>query len=583
MKKLILSLIILPILAFANEIKEISDKEIESKFLTIVKDVEVEKMLGGTAEFNKCRKDNEFKPGDSDKETKIQLATDCFKKNLTGKNEAALKKLSDDLKLESYGLIKSKNVNDITEYLSQKMRKSLTGVDPKDAASQKWENKKIVDQKVFIDLYTNQLMKSALFEVSRFCFENFRKDSAPATSNDFNSHWSGLDSKSIPTLAVITDIGEPKFIENFDGVDMSKSENISKKLFEGLTKDSKIDQSLYSAFFGYCQKGLTILCDNFKETATKASGTTPTKGAAACLTISKLQSIRTAMKKTEIVAKQFDEMGEDKGSFAIQMIKNPQFYQRGKGANEESLDELTSFSSTEMLSEEKSKEILDIEEKCKDPAKGGQDCENFLVESDSLDNAVSNIELQMNLKREIEVARINEIKEKPVDLKKYLSDNGMFDLLEKLEKDPSYKDKLHDEISKIYDARKIAEIESLKLKVGRRQVNEAEMKTIDKDNRIQENIKETKEERARLAQVVMFNNIITSQLELTDQKTGKSVGRNTNAWNKEMAGLKESKSYDETLFAGIQGEADANGSTLEDTSVVGGGIIDAILGKKDDP
>lgn len=358
MKKLILSLILLPILAHANEIKEISDKEIESKFLTVVKDVEVEKMLGSTAEFNKCRKDNEFKPGDPDQDKKIQLATDCFKKNITGKNEAALKKLAEELKLESYGLIKSKNVNDITAYLSQKMRKSLTGVDPKDAATQKWENKKIVDQKVFIDLYTNQLMKSALFEVSRFCFENFRKATASAKNlNDFNSHWSGLTNKSIPTLADITDIGEPKFIENFDGVDMSKSENISKKLFEGLTKDTKIDQSLYSAFFGYCQKGLTILCDDFKNTATKASGTAPTKGASACLTIGKLQSIRTAMKKTEIVAKQFDEMGEDKGSFAIQMIKNPQIYQRGKGANEESLDELTSFSSSDMLNEEKSKEI----------------------------------------------------------------------------------------------------------------------------------------------------------------------------------------------------------------------------------
>ena len=49
---------------------------------------------------------------------------------MIGKDPAALKKLADDLRLENYGLIKSKNVKDITDYLSKKMHKSLTGEDP---------------------------------------------------------------------------------------------------------------------------------------------------------------------------------------------------------------------------------------------------------------------------------------------------------------------------------------------------------------------------------------------------------------------------------------------------------------------
>src|SRR5690606_29580802 len=50
---------------------------------------------------------------------------------------------------------------------------------------------------------------------------------------------------------------------------------------------------------------------------------------------------------------------------------------------------------------------------------------------------------------------------------------------------------------------------------------------------------ESKEERARLAQVVMFNNIITSHLSLKRREGDNlvDVGRNTGAWRKEQQAL----------------------------------------------
>lgn len=604
MKKLILSLILIPFIASAGEIKEISDKEIESKFLTVVKDVEVEKMLDGTTEFNECRDKNKFeaKDGQNEKDAKIKAASDCFKQKIGGKNSKALEKLAEDLKLQNYGVIKSKNVNDITEYLSKKMRKSLTGVDPDDKSSmtQKWEQKKIVDQKVFIDLYTNQLMKSALFEVSRFCFENLRV-TTKVNDKNFSDHWANAmvyDTNGIPNTALLNDKGEPEFFNMSANVDPTKKDDIYKDLVTGLSGGAALDPKLYGDFFIFCQKALPKLCQDFRDkVALKNSDKSIdvsnikgvkdiSSGANACLTMDKLQGIRTTMKNTEKVAKQFDEMGDDKGSFAIQMIKNPQFYQRGKGSNEDSLDELTNVSSADMLTNARDDDLENLQTQCAQ-GKGGVACDDFLVESDSLDKAIHNVESEMNLKREIELARVRDLKNgnDTKKLEEYLTDNGLFDLLEKVKNPPAGFD-IEKEIGSVYDARKIAEIESLKLKVGRRQISEdaaSKLSDADKNKLKSDNIKETKEERARLAQVVMFNNIITSQLELTDQSTGKSVGRNTNAWKKEMQGLEESNSYNKDLFVGVQTEAKQHESNLDDTSVVGGGIIEAILGKGPDP
>lgn len=602
MKKLILPLVLLPILAWA-EVQEISDGEIKNKFLTVVKDVEVEGMLSKTTEFNDCREKNKFDPKASDKDTKLKEATECFKKKLSGKNPEALKKLADDLNLQSYGLIKSKNVSDITDYLTKKMIKSLTGQDQDKVTKEslQWKNQKVVDQKVFIDLYTNQLVKSALMEVSRFCFENLRNNSA---TTSFEEHWgpnSGIDMSKDPAIGDINDQGKGEFFKGSSSSANSSNDpdpsEVYKNLISGITSGKSIDATLYNNFFGYCQKALPVLCDDFKKNGasvanssnnnTTTTSGTMSKGANACLTLDRLRSIRTAMKNTELVAKQFDEMGADKNKFALKMLNDPKIYQRGNGQGEESLDELSSFSSSDMLEGAEKNDLAKLEEKCKAGGEGGSECDEYLVKGDDLDKAINNVETEMNLKREIEIERVKQLKTKPEELEKYLTDNGLFDLLEKF-KDPNSGIDIEAEIGKVYDARKVAEIEALKLKVGKRQVSEDEYKTLsdtDKADRIKENITETKEERARLAQVVMFNNIITSQLSLKDKKTGKEVGRNVNAWKKEMKGLSGYAGYSDSddLFTGLQDSAKDSGTVSADNaSVVGADILEAILGKPAD-
>jgi hypothetical protein len=612
MKKLILSLSFITFSAFANSGQEISDNEIPLKLMAVVKDAQVEDLLKKTPEFKDCQPKTPYVENDKMADQKLDTATKCFISKMP-KDGEALKKLAEDLDLQTYGLIKNKNSADITEYLAKKMTKSLTGKDPdekdpkKILESLKWENQKIVDQRVFIELYTNQLVKGALFEVSRYCFENLeitgkRKD----TNTDIETYWSTNINDVVPdtsdptgqtkitVIKNLSDTGSTSFLNIASGTDMSKKDEIYKEVIKGLS-GSNIKPSFHKQFFPFCQSAIKRLCDDFRgetivTTTAKTSSVansktmnTMTRGANSCLTMDRLKSMRTALNNTALVAKQFEEMGEKKGDFALQMIRNPETYQRGKGKNEESLDELSNLTSSDMLENESQNNLKDLEKKCAQPGANDPECDEFLVKSDSLNKAIYNLEYQMNLKREVEKARVAELKKnKPKELEEYLKENGMYDLAETIKTNPNFD--IEGAIGTIYDARKVAEIQALKSKVGKRQMSETEINALpDKSAQIKANIKESKEERARMAQVVLFNNIITSQLELFEQDGKTSIGRNVGGWTKEYEGLNlAGDGIDMDLFKGIQKDAVDNGNKSEDTSIAGSGIIDSILGKPKD-
>lgn len=619
MKKLIPSLILIsfliPATGAAKEVQEVTEVKIKNKFLSVVQDVHVEQTVGLSAEFNKCREKNVFNPKDTpaERNSKLTSATNCFKQELgTSRDAKSLQKLSESLKLESHGLIKSNSVNEITTYLTNKMIKSLTGRDPEEKDPQKiieqmkWENQKIVDQKVFIELYTNQLLKNALFEASRYCFENLRINNNLKTK--FDEHWTTanflyVDSvkykKPVPDVSKLNDLGEPSFFSLPSNIDMSKKEDVAKAMLGGLAGSSKIDPVLYEKYYSYCRAAIPVMCDKFKTLSSKNFSSAPQDkelsvdthtikptlkdGSNACLTLDRLQEIRTAMANTEKVSKQFDELGDGKDAFAIKMISQPKFYQKGDGDGEESIDALTSVSSADILGQTKDDKLGKLAKDCS--AGKGSECNDYLVESDGLDRSIQNVETEMNLKREVEMARVRAMKNKPKELREYLTENGMFDLLAELEGGLT-EDQLAVKIGAIYDARRLALVEGLKLKVGKRQVSEKDaVSDADKKDLRIKNIQSSREEKARLAQVVMFNNIITSQLTLKDADSGKDVGRNVTGWNKEIKGLTEQGGFkaDDQLFQGLQTIAKKEGNTKTNTSVIGSGIIDSILGKAEEP
>lgn len=599
MKTLIFPLIFFSFSVFSQEM---TDTEIKNRFASTVKDAEVEKMLGQTAEFNECRDKNKFDAANVLDQTKIDNAIKCFQDKLKGRDAKSLQKLSENLQLESYGLVKSKNVADITDYLAGKLEKALTGVDPNEKdinkikESLKFKNRKMVDQKVFIELYVNQLGKSALQEVSRFCFENLRNTSKPQATN-FNDHWTGFDLSSSKVEAdikakTIVDNGDPEFAILNSNTDASKKEDVQGAIIQGITS-SDLDPTLLENYFGYCQKSIKLLCDEFKKGSLDASKankvnkeTDLSTGSNACLTMNRLQSIRSAMANTKLVIAQLEKQeGEDKSTAINLMFSDPvKLYERGKGAEEESLDDLTNIASSDLLEKQSSDQIDQATECAQNPSQKG--CEEYLVVGDDLDNAIHNVENEANLKREIELERVRKMANNKDDLKKYLEDNGYFDLLKDFEQGKATPKDIEDAVEKNYDAKKVATIEALRLKVGKRQMTEDQVNTLGdqgKTDQLKKNAQESLEERARLAQVVMFNNIITSHLELQKDNNGKreTIGRNVNAWKKEAEGLDKNQIQTQ-YFDQIKEEVKNSGSVnTQDTSIVDVGIIDSILGKED--
>ena len=271
---------------------------------------------------------------------------------------------------------------------------------------------------------------------------------------------------------------------------------------------------------------------------------------------------------------------EDKGTFAIQMIKNPKIYQSGKGAGEESLDELTSVGSADFLQNAQSEndKLKDLETQCATNSTGN-DCKQFLQIDDGKARALNDLEMDIQLKREIEVARVKQLNGQ--SLKDYLKENRHFDLLKELEDGTLQDNQIETKITEFYEAKKISEMNALRSKIGNRQVSEKDAgDDADKKKFIKENITKTKEERARLAQVVMFNNIITSQLDLQKKVGGttQSLGRNVSGWNKEKAGLDKIQGIDSTVFSGIQSSADTQGSKTKE-SIADVGFLENILGE----
>lgn len=615
MKKLIytLTFLIVP-LSGVFAVDEIAGPDTGKQIVSVVKDIQVQKLLEQTSEFSDCRKMNEFKAGASDTERTANLkkAQDCFAKKLGNeKDPKKLKELAETLNLQQYGLVQSNNVKSIQKYLSDKMYQSLTGVDPNETSIQKlndslkFKNKKHIDQKMFADMFKTQLGKNALYEVSRFCFENLRLEPAPTAAGtpapapqgpiSFAEYWKDYNPDVPLTAIVVTDTGEPKFGTMSDPTDKKK---VFEDIFESIQGPNKqgMSDANMSKFFMECGKLIVPLCEVFQGASagnvdnnnSKVDAAGVSKGAAACLAKSRIQDYKLAMKNADLVVQQFRDMSAaDRQSMAIGLDKGqvPKIY--GTDSADASIDDLTNNTSTDVfeggLSEDE--KIKKATEKCNARAELAE-CEGLISKGDELDKAKHSLEMEMTLKRDVEMARVKELvagdKQK---LTEYLETNGYFKIIDDLKTNPNMKaDDIAKMVGESFEAKKQAVLLQINNKLGKRQVSENKSDQEALAN-ADELVKETKEERSRLAQVVMFNNIITSHLVLSKEVSkGKyeEVGRNINAWKKEEQGLAQAQ-VDPQLFQNLKDRTTGKDGIGKESEIAGFQILDEILGKQKDP
>ena len=604
--------------------REIPTAEDSNAIVSRIKDVEVTQMIGETAEFKECKDKYPFEASDSDtqRSTKLQEATKCFQDKLKNKSDPEkLKKLSEALDLQSYKLVKSNSSKEIQEYLTDKMIEALTGVNPKETdenkklESLKFQNRKVVDQSLFMQLYKTQLGKNALYEISRFCFEDLRNATPPANSTSFYEHWSsnqqaitsvdpGNPQTISDALAKVNDSGAPKFGTFSDTKDKSK---IYTEIFNSIQGSSGGNNPAIQAFiqkyFLACGFLIEPLCKKFRDNADPEStdsqidigqtppptGTQPSNvGAAACLALNRIKEYKKAIADTEKVSQYMDEQMQGGNNLAQFMkgLKGEPIKVFGSGAgNEPTIDELTNNTASSLLqgnlADERAK---DKAEECRQSPELAK-CEGFVYKTEDLDKIKQKVELDQTLKREVEMARVKKLVEGDrQSLETYLKEKGFFDILEEM-KNPSFNnDAIVTAVGKSFEAKKLAMLNEINNRLGSRQVkDDTELKS--DLTKIDEAETSSQEERARLAQLVLFNNIITSHLSLQKRDSSgnlSSAGRNVGAWRKEAEALGQDQ-VDETLFQNLKAsDTDGeNGGGVGNAQIADFSLLDNILGKKD--
>jgi len=577
-----------------NSWGDVVDPKSGKQITSFIKDAEVQEMLEGTKEFRDCRDLNKFDPAVTDtneKEKKIQAAEKCFKDKITkGKGLKELEELSKKLDLENYQLIRSKDVQDIQKYLDDKMYKSLTGVDRNEKDLKKMQEdlkfgrKKMIDHKVFMELYRLQLGKNSIFEISRFCFEDLRKENGRAVDS-FAEYWASYTYGDLK-IKSINDLGYPKFGQHIDTTDKQKIYADIFKSIQGPNGKGLSDKQL-SEFFGECGMMIVQLCEQFQKSmsitglTTKVKDSQRTKGGAACITKNRLQEYRKAMSKADKILKHLENEAKDDKEFKLifsTLDNGPlKIYGDRQDSSEENIDDLTNYTSSDMLTEEDGNRTKKLEECQQRPELAS--CEGVISDDESFEKAKHDIESEMTLKRIVEMEKIkNIIKDDKKNLIKYLEDNNYYEIKKKYDEGDLTEDEIEKEVGKAFEAKKTALLQQIHSKVGKRQIskNSNQQNTIDQ-TKADEVVQEAREEKGRLAQMILFNNIITSHLKLSDKK-GNIVGTNTNVWNKEKNAL-ETGQIDPSLFQNIKQSNAKNDGLGEDQNF---DFIDKFLGKEED-
>lgn len=596
---------------------EITDPQITRQLVSVAQDIKNEQVIAGVPDLQKCQQDyqqaqkSQSAPASGAADPALQALERCVKDKINSAGPQQAGTLSDKLNLETYKLIPSKTVQNVTTYLTEKLYQSLTGVDLKERdvarkiQAMKFNTKKQINHKDFYELYKNQIAKNALYEVSRFCLVDFRRNpeigGAATGTSTFAEHWGDLSDFASDNIQFqnvgFSDDGDPKFEQSnsTSSADSTQSyRDIMKNVFN--TGSTTIDPDKLSRFFFYCGKKINELCENFEKKCTTgtnctgasqqaqtppAGGQTPavtlTGGQKACLAKTRLTAFKRAMKASEDIVKGFEEnVGAD---IFLKLDKDMMVkrYQGGQG-DEKSINELTNNASAEFFKATKNESMSEAQDCVDDPA----NCDQFVVESDAETRIEQNTQLVYLAKREAELARVKElVKTGGQPLDEYLEKNY-----------PDLKDKpraqLENLISQRWDARRIAIIDEIKNKIGTRQVTEQEASKAStqglanlKEDVARDNAKAAISEKTRLAQVVFFNNIISSSLKLKDSNQNE-LGRNVQALDNEFDGAdSEAKGVFTNLRSQLRGSTSGSsggGQLTGNESVTNIEFLDEFIG-----
>jgi hypothetical protein len=581
---------------------DINYETLSNRFVTSVKEAQVDADFLKIQEVQDCVAQNSITNVQSKDEIlkKQRDAANCLRAKLASVPDGDLTKLGEKLQLDAYGVVKGKSNQALVDYLSGRLEKALYGTEGGKVVS--LGKQKLVDQKVFVDIYETQLGKNILLEVSNYCFNRLDIDEDNNKSrlkelsligvNGINGKIGALQDEQIINPAFsITD-----------------ADNIYEKIridLEDVTTNltnRKTPAEALNDLFLTCARAIPKMCEyyedclcRYKESRKTEFPNTPTcnsnptircaqrtfneppkKGSHSCHVASRLRGYRTNLEAVKTTKDRFD-----KEYLSLENTKEYQGKERYRKENtgpNESIDDLTSITTSDvdeaLKVNELANEIGAIPDDCAaEPEK--PECEKFFYKESEVQKFAQS-SAGYSAATLLESEKINKLASKDDELKKYLMARGYFDL----EKDVGTRSSA--EIVAAARSRFEAEREATFIEM----TNAFERKqfTTDlKDNkatRAEEVKKEYQNKGKAFQQLILFNNVVSSYLTLRSAEDGKELGRNLKALERETKRSENNSQAGEAIkyFSGISGDEKSQLND-SDSPVVDMGFLDAILGK----
>ena len=351
-----------------------------------------------------------------------------------------------------------------------------------------------VDHKKFIDLYKSELGKTIVSAFTSYCIDT---DPEKYKCSELKEGFSCKGSEVI--------------IDEDSGIRKGhRDENIKSLKIANLDGNSK-----ESAKWQYCISQVTPNC--------KADNSSKESSKRACLIVDYVQ----AAKQNIIVADRQLEDYKLLGGSTANLAENMKEVSDLNKTSSDSLLELTSKDVKDSLKDSHAKTTKEFEACYKDDKiVDAEACKKFL-NTNTDENAKALVELQM--RQEMQQEKLETALKSDDTVKEYLKQEGFETKeIESLTKDKGAVENARKEIMDRFKAQKDAIIKEMAAKIQKTVSTEnGKITNSEPDKTKLEKIgEELKNRKDDLANLVQFNNIVSSYISISDSK-GKSAGRNT--------------------------------------------------------
>lgn len=404
-------------------------------------------------------------------------------------------------------------VVELSKVFQKKLEEALLG----DEAAQKDKKKiAIVDHAKFIELYKTELGKTVVSAFTSYCMEAVINKKQETTETNCK------DDKNNPTTCPLYFLAKDKKTNIKTNIDSLKKAHLESSTAENPNADSQQWSNCIASVNHVCYTDLGTKYDNINEIDVKESKTR------ACTIMDYVKSAR----KNLILADQQDAFYKDLGRGNSFVVENAQ---EVKITDKNSMDAVTTITSKDVENsyEVKNKELEKELSSCIDDNNqilDSEKCKKFIsADRQDKEKAVTEFGLrQFALGDKME----DKLKNKS-DVEKYLVEEGYKpEKIKEMLKDDNDLTTVKEEIKKRYESERNAIIASMAQKVEKKTTTKDGFNATDDKSQMVKIKEEISSRAEELKQLVHFNNIVSSYLEIDK---GGTKSRNVASLNAELS------------------------------------------------